>query len=183
MIVANVLLPGAGLLNHIINPTITNNYSKTQEYDADQLASDFCAQCFDMSIERQIAIMQRIEKISKSSGGGFWATHPSWEDRIKSVAATTKASSQVKDIEKTSQSPSLLMEGDQRHKEIKGIVLNDGNVIEGQILNISANAVIIRTKDGKVSSYSFEKEVRGFIKEKGMGTQGKCDTSQNDYKF
>jgi len=53
---------------------------------------------------------------------------------------------------------------DQRHKEIKGIVLNDGNVIEGQILNISAHAVIIRTKDGKVSSYSFEKEVRGFVK-------------------
>jgi len=54
-----------------------------------------------------------------------------------------------KDKEMTSQSPSSLMEGDQRHKEIKGIVLNDGNVIEGQILNISANAVIIRTKDGK----------------------------------
>ena len=52
----------------------------------------------------------------------------------------------------------------QKHKEIKGIVLNDGNVIEGQILNISAHAVIIRTKDGKVSSYSFEKEVRGFVK-------------------
>ena len=164
MIVANVFLPGAGLLNHIINPTITNNYSKTQEYDADQLASDHCAQCFDMSIERQIDIMQRIEKISKSSGGGFWATHPSWENRIKNVATTTKASSQDKDIKKTSQSPSSLMIGDQRHKEIKGIVLNDGNVIEGQILNISANAVTIRTKGGKISSYSFEKEVRGFVK-------------------
>jgi Tol biopolymer transport system component len=69
-----------------------------------------------------------------------------------------------KDKETTAQSPSPLMEGDQRHKEIKGIVLNDGNVIEGQILNISANAVIIRTKDGKVLSYSFEKEVRGFVK-------------------
>jgi hypothetical protein len=53
---------------------------------------------------------------------------------------------------------------DQKHKEIKGIVLNDGNVIEGQILNISANAVIIRTKDGKILSYSFGKEVRGFVK-------------------
>jgi len=68
------------------------------------------------------------------------------------------------DKETISQSASSLMEGDQKHKEIKGIVLNDGNVIEGQILNISSNAVIIRTKDGKVSSYSFEKEVRGFVK-------------------
>jgi hypothetical protein len=57
-------------------------------------------------------------------------------------------------------------EADQSLKGIKGIVLSDGNVIEGQILNISANAVIIRTKDGKVLSYSFEKEVKGFIKEK-----------------
>jgi hypothetical protein len=57
------------------------------------------------------------------------------------------------------------IEADQKHKEIKGIVLIDGNIIEGQILNISSSAVIIRTKDGKVLSYSFEKEVKGFIKE------------------
>jgi len=51
------------------------------------------------------------------------------------------------------------------YNSIKGIVLTNGNVIEGQILNISTNAVIIRTKDGKVLSYSFEKEVRRFIKD------------------
>ncbi len=164
LVVANVFLPGAGLLNHIINPTITNNYSKTQEYDADQMASVHCAQCFDMSIERQIAIMQKIEKISKSSGGGFWATHPSWENRIKSVATTTKASSEIRNTKTTTQSPSPLMEGDQRHKEIKGIVLNDGNVVEGKIIKMSADAVMIQAEDGKVSTYSFEKEVRGFVK-------------------
>ncbi|HPV50270.1 MAG TPA: M48 family metalloprotease, partial [Smithellaceae bacterium] len=164
LVVANVFLPGAGYLNHIINPTITNNYSKTQEYDADQMASDHCAQCFDMSIEKQITVMQKIEKISKSSGGGFWATHPSWENRIKNVATTTKSSSQIRNIKTTAQSPSPLMEGDQKHKEIKGIVLNDGNVVEGQLLEMSTDTVMIQTEDGKVSTYSFEKEVRGFVK-------------------
>ena len=56
------------------------------------------------------------------------------------------------------------MEGDQRHKEIKGIVLNDGNVIEGQILKMNTDTVMIQTEDGRVSTYFFEKEVRGFVK-------------------
>lgn len=91
MIVANALLPGVGLLNHIINPTITNNYSKTQEYDADKLASEFCMKCFGMTIEEQVVTMQKIERISKSSGGGFWATHPSWHDRIKNINGVVKS--------------------------------------------------------------------------------------------
>jgi len=53
---------------------------------------------------------------------------------------------------------------EQKYKEIKGIVLNDGNVVEGQILEMSTDTVIIRTVNGKVSSYSFGKEVRGFVK-------------------
>jgi len=53
---------------------------------------------------------------------------------------------------------------EQKYKKIKGIVLNDGNVVEGQILKMSTDTVIIRTVNGKVSSYSFEKEVRGFVK-------------------
>lgn len=53
---------------------------------------------------------------------------------------------------------------DSKHNQIIGIVLKDGDVIEGQILKMNAETVIIRTQDGKVSSYSFEKEVRGFVK-------------------
>ena len=155
MVVANILLPGAGLLNHIINPTITNNYSKTQEYDADKLASDFCAKCFGMSLEKHAAIMQKIEIISKTSGGGFWATHPSWNDRIKNINGAIK-------------SPVMSMEASQSQKgidRIAGIELLNGNVIEGQIISMNADVVKIRTKDGKVSSYSFAKEVRRIIKE------------------
>lgn len=51
-----------------------------------------------------------------------------------------------------------------RYKEIKAIVLQDGSIIEGQIISMNTETVKIRTKDGKVSSYSFIKEVQAFIK-------------------
>jgi len=54
---------------------------------------------------------------------------------------------------------------DHQYNQIKGIVLTSGNVIEGQIISMNADVVKIRTKDGKVSSYSFAKEVRRIIKE------------------
>jgi len=153
MLVANALLPGVGLLNYIINPTITNNYSKTQEYDADQLASDFCSKCFGMSIETQVAILQKMKKISKSSGGGFWATHPSWDERVKNINTTDKPSLPATEVVRT----------EKGIKGLKGIELFNGKIIEGKILSINTDVVIIRTKDGTVSSYSFREEVRGFI--------------------
>lgn len=61
-------------------------------------------------------------------------------------------------------STSSALKTDQSLKGIKGIVLPDGSVIEGKILKMSADTVIIQTQDGKVLSYSFEKEVRGFVK-------------------
>jgi hypothetical protein len=57
------------------------------------------------------------------------------------------------------------MEADQSYKKIKGIELYNGNVIEGQIIKMNTDVIIIRTKDGKVSSYSFINDVAGFIKE------------------
>ncbi|MBN1364951.1 MAG: hypothetical protein JW976_09130 [Syntrophaceae bacterium] len=51
------------------------------------------------------------------------------------------------------------------YKEIKGIVLMNWNVVEGEIISMSAEIVKIRTKDGKELSYSFTKEVRSFIRE------------------
>jgi hypothetical protein len=52
-----------------------------------------------------------------------------------------------------------------RPKVIKGIVLMNGKVIEGQILSMNVYTVKIQTKEGQEESYSFEKEVKGFIKE------------------
>jgi ankyrin repeat protein len=84
MIVAGHFIPGLGLLNYAINPAIVNNYSKTQEYDADKLASESCEKCFGMTKARQVEIMKNIRKTS-SEGGGFWASHPSWSDRIENI--------------------------------------------------------------------------------------------------
>ena len=86
MIVANIFLPGVGYLNHALNPAVVNNYSKTQEYEADKLASEACEKCFGITKEKQIEIMERIRESSKhGDGGGFWATHPSWSNRIKNI--------------------------------------------------------------------------------------------------
>jgi hypothetical protein len=54
---------------------------------------------------------------------------------------------------------------DQRYKGIKGIVLQDGTVTEGQIIIMNAEIVKIRTKDGNILSYSFIKEVEYIIHE------------------
>jgi len=52
------------------------------------------------------------------------------------------------------------------YKGIKGIVLKNGKVIEGQIISIDDNDVLkIRTKEGKILSYSFMKEVKEYITE------------------
>jgi hypothetical protein len=46
---------------------------------------------------------------------------------------------------------------------LKGIKLNDGDVIEGQIISFSGDTVKIRTKDGKILTYSFIKDIQMFI--------------------
>ena len=54
---------------------------------------------------------------------------------------------------------------DERYKGIKAIVLKNGDVIEGQIISMDPDIVKIRTKDGKVLSYSFKFEVQRLITE------------------
>ena len=83
-IIAGALIPGVGLLNYAVNPAVTNNYSKVQEYEADKLASETLVSCFNISLERQIEILQSMQASTKD-GGGFWDQHPSWENRIKNI--------------------------------------------------------------------------------------------------
>ena len=85
MLIVNRIIPGAGYLNHIINPAIVNNFSKTQEYDADKMASEACQRCFNMSVEKQVHILKNLKALTVDAGG-FWDTHPAWEDRIKNIS-------------------------------------------------------------------------------------------------
>ena len=84
MMVAGFIVPGAGWLNHAVNPAVTNNFSKFQEYDADRLASKTLVKCFDISVEKQIHILESLKK-DTTDAGGFWDRHPSWSDRIENI--------------------------------------------------------------------------------------------------
>lgn len=85
MSIAGYIVPGLGLLNLVVNPAVTNNYGKTQEYDADKLAAESCARCFGMTNERQLQILRAMRDGSKSDGGGFFSSHPAWNDRIENI--------------------------------------------------------------------------------------------------
>jgi Zn-dependent protease with chaperone function len=84
MMVLGFIVPGAGVLNHLINPAITNNFSKSQEYDADRLASETLVSCFNLSIDKQIHVFESLKK-DLAEGGGFWDQHPLWDDRIENI--------------------------------------------------------------------------------------------------
>ncbi len=84
MMVVGSIIPGAGLLNHAVNPAVTNNFSKSQELDADRLAVETCVSCFGFTVEQQIQILESIKKNS-ADAGGFWDRHPSWNDRIENI--------------------------------------------------------------------------------------------------
>ena len=50
------------------------------------------------------------------------------------------------------------------YKGIKGIVLNNGKVVKGQIISVYNDVLKIRTKRGKILSYSFMK-VKEYVTE------------------
>ena len=50
------------------------------------------------------------------------------------------------------------------YKGIKGIVLKNGKVVKGQIISVYNDVLKIRTKHGKILSYSFMK-VKKYITE------------------
>ncbi len=68
-------------------------------------------------------------------------------------------SPQVENIKPASKSAP----GNDEVKKIRGIELTNGTIIEGQIISLNSETVKIRTKDGTILSYSFQKDVRRFI--------------------
>lgn len=86
MLVANAFLPGVGLLNHLVNPLVTNSFSRSQEMDADAMAVEIVtrmglskAVCIDMlQIMLDYSTANRID-----TSGGAWSTHPDMKERIE----------------------------------------------------------------------------------------------------
>ncbi|MFA5180227.1 MAG: M48 family metalloprotease [Syntrophales bacterium] len=84
MTVAGFIIPGLGYLNYAVNPAITRNFGKSQELDADRLASETLVKCFGISVDQQIPSLITW-LYDGPDGGGFWSTHPSADDRIASI--------------------------------------------------------------------------------------------------
>lgn len=80
LVVADLFVPGIGLLNHAVNPAIVNNFSKLQEYDADEEAAAAC-ECLGIDA---VETMRSLRPFTRG-GGGFWDQHGSWEDRIENI--------------------------------------------------------------------------------------------------
>lgn len=83
MMIIGSIVPGAGLLNYAVNPAVTNNYSKTQETEADIMASKACLK-MGIVLHKQIETINKMKSIH-DGGGGFFDQHPSWDDRITAI--------------------------------------------------------------------------------------------------
>lgn len=85
MLVAGAIVPGLGLLNHVVNPLVTRNViSKPQELEADFAAYKACI-CMGMTKDDVVASMKSIRDSDGQEGGGVWAAHPPWSERIKYI--------------------------------------------------------------------------------------------------
>ncbi|MFB3926466.1 MAG: M48 family metalloprotease [Syntrophales bacterium] len=85
MMVVGFIVPGAGLLNHAVNPVVTRSYSRSAELDADRMAVDAMETCMKIPREKIISIFKDEQSRSMTTGG-LWSTHPSWDDRIQNIS-------------------------------------------------------------------------------------------------
>ena len=93
---------------------------------------------------------------------GRSVTHTPKNKTQKPLPITRSPEKQLQPLMEKSK-PSV--DADRRYIQgLKGIVLMNGDVIEGRIISVGS-IIKIRTKDGKVSSYSFTDEVRSLIEE------------------
>jgi Zn-dependent protease with chaperone function len=81
MMVANVFIPGSGLLNHAVNPAVTRSFSRGAELEADKAATEISINCLKIHKNKVIRTLSEIP-----GEGGFWSTHPSGEERIKNIS-------------------------------------------------------------------------------------------------
>jgi Zn-dependent protease with chaperone function len=98
MLVVNSMIPGAGYLNHIVNPLTVNYFSREQESEADRKAVDALIQtgqdpeAYVRALERlrQWAIANKVEQ-----GGGLLDSHPALGIRIEETKQYIRSKSKV----------------------------------------------------------------------------------------
>ena len=105
--------------------------------------------------------------VSVMKGGENMALEQAREESAPSAQAHTKNFAAAPSGAPAKPSPSGWKEAPaakQRYKDIKGVVLYDRTVVEGEVLFMNAETVKLRTCDGRVVSFSFINEVENFIR-------------------
>jgi hypothetical protein len=110
-----------------------------------------------------------LAKLKKDGEIDFFMIEKTSEQTIETstvkkepVAQTGKAVQ--KPAMKTDNKKASAVDTHEYYSGVEGIVLKNGKVIKGQIISIDENDVLkIRTKQGKILSYSFTKDVREYI--------------------
>jgi len=132
MMVANAVVPGLGYLNHIINPAVTNAFSREFELDADKKAAEIVLNSMNISVEDSMAALLRIKALSNNpSTFILFATHPPADDRVKNLATSFSVKTDIDKIfeEKIAKSP----------RQSNQIYSQDSNVPDKKYSSIAAN--------------------------------------------
>lgn len=87
--VANVFIPGIGLLNLLVNPAVTNAFSREFELDADRKAAEIVLNSMNVPVEDSMAALLRIKvHYGDSSTFILFASHPPVDDRVQNLATS-----------------------------------------------------------------------------------------------
>jgi hypothetical protein len=105
------------------------------------------------------------EKVTKKMESGAQNNEPAQKPENNIAPPIQKTENKVASaIQKQENKTAPSIDTQHYYEGIKGIVLKNGKVIKGQIISIDDNDVLkIRTKQGKILSYSFMKEVKEYI--------------------
>jgi Zn-dependent protease with chaperone function len=86
--VADIFVPGLGLLNLLANPTITSSYGRANELEADATAVLMCEQAGMVDARDKMITMLAwlgAQRKGNQQQVSLWSTHPSIEDRINNL--------------------------------------------------------------------------------------------------
>jgi len=135
MLVADAIVPGLGYLNYIINPIVTNAFSREFELDADGKAAEIVLNCMDISVEDSMAALLRTKTLSRNSSTFIlFASHPPFDDRVQNLAKSFSIKTDPNEILLKKEDPILIQE--QQHVSLTIAPVKGKNVVLTEKVNI-----------------------------------------------
>lgn len=85
-------------VNGVVDTLLTNGYSRSQEYDADEYAVELMTRA-GYDPRGMVAVLKKLEELEQAgaSSGGLFSTHPAAEDRMDEVESSLEESSATPD--------------------------------------------------------------------------------------